>query len=200
MIGDEEVLKRYIELIQTAIRDLRSCYVGLIDRIEKALIKSLQLNSSDFIEYQKVLINQYASVKSHLLTNKQRTFLNRVTVATTDRKAWYESICYVVLDKKLENLLDEEEEYLVDNLIYLFKDLLKYVDISKLDIEEDENFLRFEIISRDKGVQPQVVKLNSKKEIEAIKLEEKINSLLSGNEDIEIYALLNILKKKMNNE
>ena len=200
LINNEEVLRRYIDLIQIAIRDLRSCYVGLIDRLEKALIASLQLKSSDFNEYHKELISQYVSIKSHLLTNKQKTFLNRATELTVDRKAWYESICFVVLDKKLENLLDEEEEYLIDNLIFLFKDLLKYADISKLSIGEEDNFFRFELISKDGGVQPQVVKLNSKKENEVSKLEDKINKLFSGNDDIEIYALLNVLKKKMNNE
>lgn len=197
---NEEVLRRYVELIQTAIRDLRSCYIGLIDRLESAIIDALNLKSTDFTGYQKELVQQYSSIKTHLLTNKQKAFLNRVITATADRKTWFESISYSVLDKKLENLLDEEEEYLIDNLIFSFKNLLKYVDISKFNVDDDNKFFRVELISKEGELQPQVITLNSKKESKAIELETKINKLLSGEDDVEIYALLNILKKKMSNE
>lgn len=200
LVESEEVLKRYVELIQSAIRDLRSCYIGLIDRLENTIINALNLKSTDFIGYQKELIAQYSSIKTHLLTNKQKAFLSRVTAITTDRKTWFESICYIVLDKKLENILDEEEEYLIDNLIFSFKNLLKYVDISKFNVDDDNKFFRVELISKDGELQPQVITLNSKKESKAIELETKISHLLSGEDDIEIYALLNILKKKMSND
>lgn len=197
---NEEVLKRYVELIQSAIRDLRSCYIGLIDRLENAIINALNLNSTDFSSYQKELATQYSSIKTHLLTNKQKAFLSRVTATTTDRKTWFESITYIVLDKKLEDLLDEEEEYLIDNLIFSFKHLLKYVDISKYNVDEGKKFFRVELISKDGELQQQVITLNSKKESKATELEAKINKLLSGEDDVEVYALLNILKKKMTDE
>lgn len=197
---NEEVLKRYVELIQTAIRDLRSCYMGLIDRLENAIIDALNLKSTEFISYQKEIALKYSSIKTYLLTNKQKAFLNRVIAETSDRKTWFESICYIVLDKKLENLLDEEEEYLIDNLIFLFNNLLKYVDISKFNVDDDSKFFRVELISREGELQPQVITLNSKKEGKAIDLETKITKLLSGEKDVEIYALLNILKKKMSDE
>lgn len=200
LTNDEEVLKRYVELIQSAIRDLRSCYIGLIDRLEKNIVDALNLSSTEFTEYQNELITQYSSIKTYLLTNKQKTFLNRVIATTNDRKAWYESISYIVLDKKLEDILDDEEEYLVDNLVYSFKELLRYVDISNLELKKDENFFRFELISKDGENQPQVVRLTSEKELKAKQLEKKINDLLSGESDVEMYALLCILKKKMNNE
>ncbi|MGL5273521.1 MAG: hypothetical protein ACRC8J_08595, partial [Phocaeicola sp.] len=200
LTDDDEVLRRYVELIQSAIRDLRGCYIGLIDRIEEAIVDALNLKSRTFSEYQEELINQYASIKKHLLTSKQKTFLNRVLFQTTDRKAWFESISYVVLDKKLENLLDDEEEYLTDNLIFLFKELLKYVDLSKLEFKEEDKFYRFELISNAGVAEPQIVKLSSRKENQAIQLEARINTLLSGEADIDMYALLNILKKRIYNE
>ncbi len=197
---NEEVLRRYVEILQAAIRDLRGCYMGLIDRLENSIVQSLNLNSSEFKDYQAELINQYSSIKTHLLTTKQKAFLNRVIAANSDRKTWFESISYVILDKKLEMLLDEEEEYLIDNLIFSFKDLLKYADISKLNIGKKDKYFRFELITKEGELEPQVVTLNTKKEIEAKEIEAKINSLISGNSDVEIYALLNVLRKKMNNE
>lgn len=200
LIENEDALRRYIELIQTAIRDLRGCYIGLIDRLENAIIEALNLKSSEFSLYQKEIIAQYSSIKMHLLTSKQKAFLNRVTSNASDRKSWFESICYVVLDKKLDSLLDEEEEYLIDNLIFLFKDLLKYVDISSYNIGNNENFFRFELISKDGELEPQIITLNTQKESKAADLERKINSLFSGDNDVEIYTLLNILNKKINND
>lgn len=200
LIENQEVLKRYVELIQSAIRDLRSCYIGLIDRLENAIINALNLKSTDFSGYQTELTIQFSSVKTYLLTTKQKAFLSRVTAATTDRKTWFESISYIILDKKLENLLDEEEEYLIDNLIFSFKNLLRYVDISKYKVDEESKFFRVELISKEGELTPQVITLNSKKEYMAIDLEAKINKLLTGEDDVEIYALLNILKKKMSNE
>lgn len=200
LIENQEVLKRYVELIQSAIRDLRSCYIGLIDRLENAIINALNLKSTDFSGYQKELAIQFSSVKTYLLTNKQKAFLSRVTTITTDRKTWFESVSYIILDKKLENLLDEEEEYLIDNLIFSFKNLMKYVDISKYKVDEESKFFRVELISKEGELTPQVITLNSKKECMAIDLEAKINKLLTGEDDVEIYALLNILKSKMRYE
>ncbi len=199
LIENEEVLRRYVEILQTAIRDLRSCYIGLIDRLENSLVKTLGLKSSDFADYQLELVEKYSSIKTHLLTSKQKAFLNRVIATNSDRKTWFESISYTILDKKLEMLLDEEEEYLIDNLIYSFKDLLKYVEISKLNIGKEDKYFRFELITKDGELEPQVVTLNSKKENEATNLEAKITSLMSGKDDVEIYALLNVLRKKINN-
>lgn len=77
---------------------------------------------------------------------------------------------------------------------------MKYVDISKFNVDDDSKFFRVELISREGELQPQVITLNSKKEGKAIDLETKITKLLSGEKDVEIYALLNILKKKMSDE
>lgn len=197
---DEEVLKRYVELMQVAIRDLRSCYIGLIERLESSIIDALGLESTDFELYRKELVIRYSSIKTHLLTNKQKAFYNRVMGETSDRKAWFESISYVILDKKLEDLLDEEEEYLVDNLIFSFKNLLKYVDISNSNIEDNNKFIRFEMISKAGGIQSQIAILNPNKQDRVIELQEKIQSLFSGEDDVEVNALLNILKNKMSND
>lgn len=197
---NEEVLRRYVELMQFAIRDLRSCYIGLIERLESSIIDALGLESTDFELYRKELVIRYSPIKTHLLTNKQKAFYNRVMGEASDRKTWFESISYVILDKKLEDLLDEEEEYLVDNLIFSFKNLLKYVDISNSNIEDNNKFIRFEMISKAGGVQSQIAILSPNKQDRVIKLQEKIQSLFSGEDDVEVNALLNILKNKMNND
>lgn len=200
LASNDEVLKRYVYLLQNAIRELRSCYVNLIGRIENALVNSLCLKSTDFIQYKKELVERYSCLKAYLLTDKQKTILNRILSPTTDKVSWYQSLAYVIIDKQLENLLDEEEEYLIDNLIHLFKELDKYIDISNKNLEQKDNFIRFEMISNDGAISPQVVRIHNDKIDVAQKIERQIDNLLSGDSEVDAYALLMILKKKLGDE
>ena len=65
--------------------------------------------------------------------------MTRVLAQNTDRVTWYQSLAYVVLDKQLENLMDEEEAYLIDNLVHSFKELLKYAELSNKGLTSDDN-------------------------------------------------------------
>ncbi|MBQ8360778.1 MAG: hypothetical protein IJX44_02375, partial [Bacteroidaceae bacterium] len=197
---NDEVLKRYVELLQKAIRDLRMCYSNLINRLERILVEELGLKSKEFTSYKAELDQRYSSIKTYLLTERQKTFLTRVLAQNTDRVTWYQSLAYVVLDKQLETLMDEEEAYLIDNLVHSFKELLKYAELSNKGLTSDDNFFRFEMIANDGVETQQVVQLSTAKAKQAKALEAKINLLLSGDNDIDAYALLSIIKKKLNND
>ena len=198
--NNDEVLRRYVELLQKAIRDLRMCYSNLINRLERILVEELGLKSKEFASYKSELDQRYSSIKTYLLTERQKTFLTRVLAQTTDRVTWYQSLAYVVLDKQLETLMDEEEAYLIDNLVHSFKELLKYAELSNKGLTSDDNFFRFEMIANDGVSTQQVVQLSTAKAKQAKALEAKIDLLLSGDSDIDAYALLSIIKKKLNND
>jgi hypothetical protein len=195
-----EVLKRYVELLQKAIQELRSCYVNLIGRLENALVEALGLKSKEYASYKMELEQRYSGIKTYLLTDKQKTFLTRILTKASDRAAWYQSLAYVILDKQLDNLLDEEESYLVDNMIHLFKELQKYVDVSNKNIVGNDNFFRFEMISKDGAVAPHIIQLNEKKTDKARTLEVQIDAILSGDKEVDAYALLSIIKRRMGND
>lgn len=135
-----DVLMRYVELLQKAIRELRICYSNLINRLEDVLVEELGLKSKDYALYKTELEQRYESIKTYLLTERQKTFLTRILAKNTDRTTWYQSLAYVILDKQLDALMDEEEAYLVDNLIHSFKELLKYVEISNNGLTSEDNF------------------------------------------------------------
>ena len=61
-------------------------------------------------------------------------------------KEFLEKISNVVIDKRLNQLKDKEEEYLLDNLVFLFHELDRYVSISDIESDNDEVF-NFEIAS-----------------------------------------------------
>lgn len=191
---------RYVELLQKAIRELRICYSNLINRLEDVLVEELGLKSKDYALYKTELEQRYESIKTYLLTERQKTFLTRILAKNTDRTTWYQSLAYVILDKQLDALMDEEEAYLVDNLIHSFKELLKYVEISNNGLTSEDNFFRFEMISNDGISTQQIVQLSSVKAKQAKTLEDKIEKLLSGDNEIDAYALLNIIKNRLNND
>lgn len=199
--NNDVVLKSYVELLQNAIRELRGCYGNLISRIEQALIESLCLRNTDFLQYKKELEGRYSSIKMYLLTDRQKTILNRVLNDTSDKITWYQSLAYIILDKQLEDILDEEEEYLLENLMYSFKELDKFIDVSNSNIQQDDNFIRIEMISNDGAISPQIVRLNKRKISTAQKIEKRLyKSLLEEDDDVVAYALLNILKKRLGDE
>lgn len=200
LADNEDVLRRYVELLQKAIRDLRSCYVGLIDRLERSLLDALHLKSSNYAEYKTEIDERYNAIKVNLLTAKQKTFITRVLSPSNDRQVWYQSLAFVILDKQLDNILDEEEEYLIDNLIYSFNELSRYIDLSKCDLNEDDNFIRFEMISNSGQLEPQIIRIDNANIKTAKTLEDQINSILSGNPELDLYALLNVVKSKIGHE
>lgn len=200
IVQNNDVLMRYVELLQKAIRELRMCYSNLINRLENVLIDELGLKSKEYESYKEELEHRYESIKTYLLTERQKTFLTRILTKNTDRISWYQSLAYVILDKQLEALIDEEEAYLVDNLLHSFKELLKYVEITNKGLTNNDNFFRYEIISNDGAATQQIIQLSDSKAEQAKKLEEEINKLLSGDADVEAYALLSIIKGRLNND
>lgn len=78
--------------------------------------------------------------------------------------------------------------------------MLKYAELSNKGLTSDDNFFRFEMIANDGVSTQQVVQLSTAKAKQAKALEAKIDLLLSGDSDIDAYALLSIIKKKLNND
>ena len=186
-------------IIQRAIKELRSCYSHLIDRIEERLVEEFGLKSYDYSEYIIEIRERLANVKSYLLTGKQREFYHHVMTEYDNRTLWYQSICYTILEQRLDSLKDEQEDKLSDDLVYLFRECEKYSDISKKlgDSEQNEAYSFDMVTSKGNSVRTQTYVLPEKDKSKAAALEKKINQLLSGDNNIDVCTLLSILNKKM---
>ena len=66
----EEFIREYGNIIQRAIRELRSCYTQLIDRIEERLVDKFVLQSYEYSEYILEVRKRLANVKVYL-TDRQ---------------------------------------------------------------------------------------------------------------------------------
>ena len=80
------------------------------------------------------------------------------------------------------------------------------IDIEKLYTPQqlagrrNDNFFRFEMIANDGVSTQQVIQLSTTKAEQAKALETRINKLLSGDSDIDAYALLSIIKKRLRDD
>jgi hypothetical protein len=198
-LKQEEFINEYGKIIQRAIRELRSCYSQLIDRIEARLVEELGLQSYDYSEYIVEVRERLTHVKNYLLTDKQQEFYHHVMTEYDNRTQWYQSICYTILEQRLDALKDEQEDKLADDLIYLFRECEKYSDISQKigDSEKNEAYSFDMVTNRGTSVRTQTYVLPEKDKSKADDLEQKINKLLSGDTNVDVCTLLSILNKKM---
>lgn len=197
-LRQEEFIREYGNIIQRAIRELRSCYTGLIDRLESRLVEGFNLQSYDYDEYIYEIRERLSNVKVYLLTDKQREFYHHVMTEYDTRVFWYQSICYTVLDQRLDALRDEQEDKLADDLVYLFRECEKYSSISQLlDTEKNDAYSFDMVTNKGTNVRAQTYILPEKDKKRATELEEKIQLILSGDSNIDICTLLSILNKRL---
>ncbi|MDO5316251.1 MAG: hypothetical protein Q4F82_09110 [bacterium] len=198
-LKQEEFIREYGIIIQRAIRELRSCYSRLIDRIEERLVDGFGLQSCDYNEYVVEVRERLAHVKTYLLTDKQREFYHHVMTEYDNRTQWYQSICYTILEQRLDSLRDEQEDKLADDLVYLFRECEKYSSISQrlTDSETSDAFSFDMVTNKGTNVRTQTYILPEKDKKRALELEENINNILSGDSNIDICTLLAILNKKL---
>lgn len=196
---EKAIIKEYGDIIQRAIRELRSCYSHLIDRIETRLVDEWGLQSYDYDEYVQEIRQRLADVKTYLLTGKQREFYHHVMTEYDNRTLWYQSICYTILEQRLDTLRDEQEDKLVDDLLYLFRECEKYSSISRATqgAEQIDAYSFDMATNRGESIRTQTFVLPVKDKKRASELEEKISKLLSGDTNMDICTLLSILNKKI---
>ena len=195
----EEFIREYGNIIQRSIRELRSCYSGLIDRIEKRLVDGFGLQSYDYTEYIFEIRERLTHVKTYLLTDKQREFYHHVMTEYDNRTQWYQSICFTILEQRLDSLRDEQEDKLTEDLVYLFRECEKYSSISqKLTDSDKSDAYSFDMVTnKGTNVRTQTYVLTEKDKKRATELEEQINKLLSGDNNMDVCTLLSILNKKI---
>lgn len=177
-LKDENAVQDYCYVIQRAVRELRGCYNQLIDRIETNLIESLGLESGDYSEYIQEIHQRLSKVKPHLLNSRQKEFYQHAIAQFDNRAEWYQSVCYAVLGSPLDRMTDDQEPKLHDDLVFLFKECEQ-----KAVLSESLNY-----------------KIDESEEQRSQELESKINELLTGNDNLDVYTLMRILQKKLNND
>ena len=196
-LHNEEFVAQYLQLIKTAVHELVICYDLFIDRIEKAVVEYLGL-PHDYLEYKEVLAQRYSSINKGLLTAKSKSFLDRVLAPSDNKREFYEKIGLVVFDRKIESIKDKEEALFLSNLTHLFGELERYTAFNEIDSETDEVAFNFELAtSKGDFKSSRTYRLPKAKLSEAEKIENKVQSLLSGNDELDVCVLLKMLNERL---
>lgn len=196
---DDEFIQDYLEKIREAVKELNACYPELLNRIESRMTEQLGLPKV-FTEYKPLLESRYANVKKHLLTQKARTFLDRVIAPASTREEFIERISSSILDKQLYKLKDKEEEALLDNMMYLFYELDRYSELSVKGGESttDDLIYSFDLLN-NAGTNERLKTYRLPEPQKEMLAEKKAELLqrLSGDKNLDICVLLDLLADQL---
>ena len=199
-LQNPDKVQEFCYVINRAVKELRSCYSDMIDRVEGRLLETLGIESYDYSEYVVEIRKRLAHVKEYLLTDRLKEFYQHVMAEFDNRNEWYQSICYTALEQPLERLRDEQEEKLIDSLLMLFHECEKYSDISKVAEDESDEIYSLDLVStKGSNIHSQTFRLPESEMQKAEELEKSIDKLLDGigNDNVSVCTLLKILNKKL---
>jgi len=199
VLKNEEFASQYDKLIKEAVHELRICYENFIGRIENQVKEQLAI-TGDFEEYKTLLENRYTHVKVSLLPPKTRVFYERLMAPSANKREFFEKVCNVIFDKRLDQTTDSEEDILIDKLLFLFRELERYTDISKTLTcgAVDDEIYNFEMVSNvGHSKASQTYRLPNVQKSKASEIENKINEALSGDIELDVCVLLRMLNEKL---
>lgn len=196
--SNPELVKEYIDTLQNLVREVRTAYEELINRIENFIISEFIGKEVPFGEYKKTLQQRFKKLKKHMLLPKQQVFYQRLMSELDIRNAWINSICQVVIGKSLEMISDEEEKVLYENLRDTINELDNLCTLATDDVDpEKEDLFKLEITSFIKGLQKQTLRLPKGKLEKLNALEAEIKEKLSNDKTTNIALLLKLLQDQI---
>lgn len=189
-------LQEYVDSLQNAVRELRTCYEVLLNRVELFLQNEIVGKEIPFDSYKLVLQKRYKGIKKHLLLPKQKSFIQRIYSQLDDRNVWLNSIAQATIGKTLDKISDEEELIFYDRFKSLIIELdsLTYLSNSGYS-EEDEDVVSLEISAFFSQVSKKLIRVPKNKKAEIQQTEESIRNMLSSDRTLNIMALTRLLKE-----
>ena len=196
-LNKDEFLEQYLVLIKKACQELNNCFYNFVCRIENNVCHHLGL-TSDFDEYKEFLEKRYKNINKDLLTPKSRSFLDRILASSDNKTEFYSKIGFVVFDKKIEFVKDSEEALFIKELLHLFSELDHFTSLSEIEIDSNDEAFSIDFVSnRGTSVSKQTYRLPQSKQTEAKSKASELNSLLTGDNEMDICILLSLLNDKM---
>lgn len=196
---DVEVLSSFTEQIQSAIREIRSAYGELLNRIENVIIDSFHCSCKEFPDFKNEILANLEHVNLGFLSQKQNVFYQRLVSNLDDRMSWIKSVADVALGKSVETMLDEEEVVLIENIKDLSLGLIKAAEIQKYNQTSRNGTMysiRFFGANGDFIDDKLVVKSNTTKDFKEVK-NKVTSSIKSLDENQRRELLIELLSKEL---
>jgi hypothetical protein len=194
-------IEPFLKKLQEAVKELRTCFDMLIDRIEDFLVIEILGTKAKFPDYKYDIRNRFSHLKTHLLLQHQKSFILRINSELDDRKGWLSSIAQSVIGKSLTIITDEDEIILFDKIKDIFYELDNLSDIStEQALHETEEILKLEITSFVSGLNKNLLRIPKAKAKEVDHTIEKLKNELGKDKKLNIAALTKLLQQLLNNE
>ncbi|WP_417859761.1 hypothetical protein [Winogradskyella sediminis] len=196
---DEEVLSSFTNQIQDAIREIRTVYDELLDRIENVIIEAFHCEAEDFDGYKNEIREKMEELNLAVLSQKQNIFYKRLISPLDDRTSWIKSVADVALGKGIDDMLDEEEPILIDNIKDLSLGLIKATEIQKYNSSSTNGKLySIRFFEATGGFKDERVFLASNEENTFKDAKEKIRTTIKDlDKDKRKELLIELLSKEM---
>ena len=198
---NEEVLKNYTLHIQDAIRELRSCYDALIDRIEGTIVEAFACEGLSFTDYKKHIVTILSSIDPNLLSTEQNIFFKRVFSPLDDRVSWIKSIADVALGKSIDKMIDEEETLLMNNIRSFIWGLIKASNIHEFNKTNKDKLVSFEFVNEAGVLVSEKIILDSKNtEVYNKSKKDIVMKISELNDSARKQLLFELLTSELNNK
>jgi len=194
-------LEEFIDKLKKGLQEIKTCFDELLNRIESFLKKELGLENLKFPGYKRILQERYKTLKPFLLLPHQNSIFNRINSELDDGPTWLKSIIQCVLNKPVERLEDTEEEMVYEKLPRMFAELDNLCELSRLEIDrEKEEAIKFEITTLSGGTKSNLIRIPKDRLDQGELLKTKIEKNLSQDKNVNIAALLSLLKEQLKDE
>jgi len=192
-------LEEYTICLQSSIKELRTSYDQLVERIENFIQDEIVYEKLDFEGYKNKLQARFKNLKKFLLLNNQKTFVLRLDSILDDKKAWLSSLAQALTDKVLEKFSDDDEMIFYEKFKNIILELDSLTFISKGSVDETlEEVLSLKIDSFTEHMEPKLIRIPKSKEDDIESLKNKLENILANDKSINIAALTKLLKKLIN--
>jgi len=197
----DKYLSEFVNKLQVSIRELRTGFEELTNRIEAYLLNELGIEKITYPKYKDIISQRYSTIKKHLLLPHQKSFYIRLFSALEESNAWISSIVHSLLGKNLETITDDEEELIYEKLNNIIKEFDTLCEFANLEVDESKEVaVKIEISSTNNSLQKSIIRLSKTKIKENKKLETEISKLLTKDKSINQMVLLKLLNDQLGNE
>ena len=198
ILKSDQHLENYVGKLRNVIRELRTCFDELLNRLEEFVVHELLVQKNlSFTQYKDSITQRYASLKEHMLLPKQKSLLIRLRTPLDDRASWLNSICQVVLGKSLDSISDKEESDLKETIKNYFNELDNLVSITHTNHSEDEEVFKIQMTSFKEGLKEENIILPKEASEELKAQKNRISDLLGKNKKMNLYLLSTLLKEQL---
>lgn len=147
---DTNKLITYVNQLQNCIKEIREVYSDLIDEIEKQLIKALVCKENKWPIYKVEILNKLKSIELEKLSKNQRIFYERLVSPLDDRLSYIKSIADAAINKRIEDLHDDEKTILFFNIKEYSKGLIEAIEIHKFNASNiNSKMISFNIVNEN---------------------------------------------------